>query len=136
MNKIIKNTFESNLHFRIMKYGVEVRESFTFDELSNHLNLTKTEQDYIKVFLICYSGRDYNSYVLALEIATNEMERAPNSPLRDKKMRLTTSAVFEYIDYLEIVAARESATQAKYLSWIAIGISIVLGLAQIFVSVK
>jgi hypothetical protein len=48
---------------------------------------------------------------------------------------LLPNAVFQYNDYLEIKAAREAAKESKRLAWIAIGLSLVVGIIQIIVSV-
>lgn len=130
----MKTLFENNLHFKIIRFGAEEKELFTFDELSKSLNLTSKEERYVASYLIGYSGQDSNSYVLSFEDPTMEAYKGDVNYIRDRTCRLTSASIFEYIDYLEIKAARESSTEARRLSWIAIGISVILGIAQIIIS--
>jgi len=120
----MKPAEEQNLIYKIINYGMG-REDFTLRELFHELNI---EHDggtgiYIQRYLLAPRPDDVGpNHIFA------EVQRYNIPDALDYRLRLLTSAVFQYEDYQELKAARQNAAQARVFSIIAILISI-LGLA-------
>lgn len=111
----MKPTFEKNLIYRIVKYGVEEKEIFTIDELTKKLALKPDERDYMFPFLLGINSvhTDSKIFTTLRSFPQNEKDTDSVERLKDQPCRLLPDAIFQYIDYLEIKAAKESAERQR-----------------------
>jgi len=127
-----KSKKPTTLVLKIIEYCFE-KDTFTLSELNEKLRLTSKELAFLKSTLIQMqmSGVSSPNHIMrydALQAIGNlddDMEA---------NVRLLPTAIFQYIDYLEVVEARKAATEARRLSWIAIGITLIIGIAQLYFS--
>jgi hypothetical protein len=119
---------EENRHlvFRLVQFGID-RKQFTFSEMFEALDLSPDEEQYIKK-VVWDTNRDVESGANKLLIKVPRLGTHEN----DWKYMLLPDAVFQYVDYLEIIEARKAAKSARTLSWIAIIITLVLGVLQTY----
>jgi hypothetical protein len=131
--------FESNLIYKIVKYGV-YKEQFTVKDLSNDLNLSQLEQSFVVNFLLCINSNSASNYIMCTLSNYPENHRYDNfyrDSLITSPCRLLPDYLFKYVDYLEIKEARENsikahrqALKANRNSIIAIVITVLIGLVQ------
>lgn len=124
----MKSGFDNNLAFRVMRFGIE-KETFSLLSLKNEGKFREDEIFTVFSMFLAVNSAMVNDHILVTTVNFNENQK-DLSRLWDMPCRLTTNAIFQYVDYLEIVEARKSAADAKRLSWIAIGIAVVLGIVQ------
>ncbi|MBL7843461.1 MAG: hypothetical protein JNK44_06325 [Cyclobacteriaceae bacterium] len=103
------------------------KDSFTKREMFELLKLETEDRAYIEKYLLCSDHRN----VLPNHIFA-EIDRLNIKDHMDYRFKILPTAIFQYIDYLEIVEARKAATTARTLSWLAIGVSVILTFLQIF----
>ena len=151
---------EKNLILRISEYGLN-HDRFTLTKLYQTLKLSEYEIKYVVNTLISDTSNETSNPNHIL-VTVDEIEYEPESELlkyqnigmgltlkqpkqivsRLPYYSLTPTALFNYIDYLEIVEARKAAQQARTqaetatrLAIASILIGLVLGLGQIFISI-
>lgn len=113
---------QQNLIFRVIQFGLD-KESFTLTEAIDNKVLTTLEASFFYNYYVWNSGSTQNTnHVLLAKGRTNDYNNK-----NDWTYTVLPTAIFQYIDYLEIVEARKAATEARRLSWIAIWISCILG---------
>lgn len=129
----LKKMNDGNLVLRIIDFGKD-HQFLYFKHLKKELLLTPQEENLcINTFIHFPRIKD--------EINTNHIMQCIEMPLLDSStinydeclLTLLPTAIFQYIDYIEIKEARKSAQEAKRLSWYAIWISIFLGAIQIII---
>jgi hypothetical protein len=117
-----------NLALRICEYGYN-NKSFTLPKLKEVLNSDTYESTYIWNSFVQHSANDPDQnriihiYSRGFDADSTEYTISP-------------SAMFSYIDHMEVVEARKAAKEAKRLSWIAIWITLIIGIIQIFAALK
>jgi len=125
------------LVFRIVEYGIE-HEEFTLTSLINDLKLTENDKRHLRNHLL---SRDITvnspNHVIAVVggdgLDGHGKKLILKDDYHDLTYRILPNAVFQYVDYLEIVEARKTSTIARNLSWLAIAISLILGAWQIWI---
>jgi hypothetical protein len=134
----MKEVEESNLIIKLCKYGVE-HNAFKIEEFYSVVkDINNQDKRYIEKILLDWGGApDPNHLITFVTSANNATKAEPQRQeyLSKYNVRLLPSAHFSYIDHLEVVEARKAAKEAKKLSWIAIFISIGIGLVQIIIEV-
>jgi hypothetical protein len=130
--KQIDTLGERSLIFRIIEYGIS-HDTFTVNELQKALALGDTELLFIfRTLWLVSDGRGMAAtpnHVIVNRDGIGNFDF--KGACFDVKCCLLPSALFSYVDYLEIKQARMAAQESKRLSWIAIAISIALGLLQV-----
>lgn len=124
---------EKNLIIRIIEYGLE-KDVFTLNSLKEDLNLDEPTLKFIFNNLFAINDQQSANHLIALvqSIPANLKYQFSKS-LNSLQVRLLPNAIFQYSDYLEIKAARQAAKESKKLAWIAIWISLFIGLASLVV---
>jgi len=121
---------KKNLVFKIIEYGLK-KERFTMNQLMTDLKLDEGELDF--VYRNLYKDIASNSTSSNHIIAGMNLSAIGNT---NPPCALLPTAIFQYVDWLEIKEARKAATKAKYLSWIAIGITLFIGVIQSYLAFK
>lgn len=126
------------LIFRVIEYGMK-HQYFTLLELYRDLNLSENDRDY--VWNVLTGNRTVASqydHILAVAKYNDSKGVFRDVAVEDDTFALIPSTIFNYMDYLELVEARENAKQARETankahrtSIAAIIISIAIGLVQI-----
>lgn len=129
---------EKSLIIRLCKYGV-ANKAFKIDDFySTIAGLTDSDKRFIENILISWGNKADPNHIVSF--ATNPHPINVTSPpqrqgyLKQYHLRLLPTALFSYIDQLEIIQAREAAMEAKRLSWIAIWISSGIGLISLILA--
>jgi hypothetical protein len=134
----MKTREEGNLILKVIEYALR-KEIFTLEELEADLKEYVDFMPYIKNTLIGYKAAETNpNHIIIMAEAIYQdkyIVRGVTPDHNKSKYRLLPSAYFSYIDHIEVVEARINAKEAKRLSWIAIIISIGVGIIQILLEV-
>ena len=126
---------KKNLVFRIIEYGLK-HPKFTVNALQKDLDLNKFEFLFLKNNLFSIGGNQNPNHIIATERDYfKESQKHIANPLdridlNDYDCRLLPTAIFSYVDWLEIKEARKSATTSKFLAILAIAISIAIPMVQ------
>jgi hypothetical protein len=141
---------ENNLYVRICEFGNKFPEGFTYQAIQKGLNITEDdwESKIIKDYMLnaLRSGRlDYSikpgsgshDFVNpSLDSMFFVIARVKNeSDVNEHTFILKYDSFFNYVDYLELKAAFESAEEAKKQANNALVVSSILALASIFISI-
>jgi hypothetical protein len=122
---------KTHLVFRILEYG-QFKEPFTLEELIEDLQLQDYEQRYVTNSLVSRNGQTSDPNHILVKVFGH-------GKIIDNKQyevfALLPSAVMQYVDYLEILEARENSKKAYIISMWALGISLGVGLIQIILQV-
>ncbi len=112
-----------NLIFRVTEYGMN-RQAFTLVEMKNDLDLKLAEYRYIRNRLCSYSGStgDNPNHILGFVHPALD-EDLKGHPEYDSYSLLPT-AIYNYIDYLELQDARKFAIDANKQSMLALRLTI------------
>ena len=130
---------EKQLILRIIKY-VRIHHRVTLQQIIDELKLDPTDQEFLVSTLSRKQGQGDNpNHVVAFVSRPNSNNY--NLP-KENEYQLLPTALFSYIDYLEIVEARKAAGDARKLSLTAIEIAVwslvlstLVGLFSVFVQV-
>jgi hypothetical protein len=129
----MKTKNESNLILKVIEYAIN-KETFTLEEFEADFKEYEEYMFYIKNTLFNYNFRESNpNQIITISYPEYIDPKSPSINRLKSKYRLLPSAYFSYIDHLEVIEARNAAKEAKRLSWIAILISIGIGLIQIII---
>jgi len=109
---------EQNLVLRIIQYSIN-KDSLTMRELIRDLKLDEFNQRYVQLFLLGTHNGMNSNHILG-EVVRDVFQGTAIVNHLDYRYKLLPSAVFQYVDYLEIKEARKNARQAFILSVIAI----------------
>jgi hypothetical protein len=126
--------YDNHLIYRIIRYGL-THHVFTLTNLYNDLQLTEDERRHVNHHFIKSTDTETPNHLIA-SLNPNYFgnhERGIN--FQDLSVMLLLNGIFQYNDYLEIKAASEAAKESKRLAWIAIGLSLIVGVIQIVVSI-
>lgn len=110
---------ERNLIFRIIEYGLR-KDVLSLNSLKEDLKLDESTFQFAFNHLFTTSARQFANHLIASVQSVPIMQHVPQYTYHSLEARLLPSAVFQYIDYLEIKAARKAARESKKLAWIAI----------------
>lgn len=125
-----------NLILRISEYGMD-KDEFTILQLYKDLKIEDSNtQDYIWSSLTSTRpGTDNPNHILVLikERTTQYDGRTVSHPDHGSLFRVTPTALYNYIDYQEIVEARKASKQAFWLAMASIILSLVVGVTQIVI---
>ncbi len=122
---------DKNLILRITEFAVS-NSPFIYNEMAEALKINEYEEGFIyRNILKGEHGSNDNPHHILAVTGRSEPE---NHDWRTHVYELLPAAFYNYVDYLEIVEARKSAQTAKTLSWIAIWITVCLGITQIFLA--
>lgn len=114
--------YENTLILAIIGFGYK-NQRFTLKDLQSGLRLSPEDITFVSSSLITLDATNGNpNHLLIVDGRTKSGE-----PL----YTITPTALFSYIDHLEIVEARKAAKSARVLSWIAIAVSVILTSLQI-----
>jgi hypothetical protein len=127
----MEKNYDNHLIYRIIRYGLN-NESFTLTKLFKDLNLTEQEQEFVRYHFLKDSHNEKPNHIIAYH---EPFSMEGSISLSKKLISVLPNAVFQFNDYLEIKAAREAAKESKRLAWVAIGLSLVVGIIQIAVSI-
>jgi len=136
---------KQNLIYRIIEYGIH-NEIIVKQKLIEALQISDIDEQYIENVLQVIFPEDVNPNHIMVRVSDSA---APTAP-RTWQFRILPNAIFQYNDYLEIKAARESAefarnqaeranaqaTKAQRTAMIAIYISAILGVVQILLQIR
>jgi len=118
-----------HLALRITKYGLE-NQSFSISKLKQDLQLTDSEETFVLSALRSPTSHtdNPNHIICVFEITKPESLKKEEGGIilrmPYEKYTLTPTALYNYIDYLEIVEARKVANEAKKQSSIALQITV------------
>lgn len=125
---------EGNLILKVIEYALS-KDTFTLEEMEKDFKDYVGSWSYIRNTLVADNARQTNpNHIIVISNPKYNGSNMPDPAI--SKYRLLPSAYFSYIDHLEVVEARKAAKSAKVLSWIAIGISLGLGVLQIYLELK
>jgi hypothetical protein len=134
----MKEVEESNLIIKLCKYGVE-HNAFKVEEFYQSVkDIDLQDKRYVENILLDWGGSPDPNHLITFVTRANNIHKTDEQRqlyLPQYHVRLLPSAHFSYIDHLEVIEARKAATSARKLSWIAIIISIGIGLVQIVIEV-
>jgi hypothetical protein len=130
---------EKELVMRIIKY-VKTHHRATLTQIKEALELDQTDYNFMAMVLVKrINQRDNPNHILAF---ANRPDSNNGEDYREDEYQLVPTAVFSYVDYLEIKEARAQAAEAKNLSLLAIQIAVwslilssFIGLFGIFVQI-
>lgn len=120
---------KNNIVLQLCKFGI-TKPYFKIDDLyKTYPNLSKGEKNYIENVLLDSGGTPDPNHIMSFTDGSNHSQYIWNTEhranvLAKNHIRLLPSAIFSYIDHLEIVEARKAAKVAKEQSTMAIKISI------------
>jgi hypothetical protein len=131
---------EDNIFLRVIDYGLEYPDGFTYDQLVRDLKLEGWELETVKEHFYIAS-RNYENVRGLHESANTEtlffVIKRGGSVFTDDNWKYIISfdANFKFIDYHELKFARENAKEAKRLAVIAIAVSVGAALTSIVMPV-
>ncbi len=125
---------ETNLTFRVIEYGF-CKSVFSFNELQSALGLDMHEISFTRSVLWALDSKSMTPNSVFCTVKPRYRQTGPSDPVADfdDPCMLLPSAIFSYIDHLEIVEARRAAKESKKLAWIAIWISVFVGASSLIV---
>lgn len=140
---------ESNLVLDVIQYGMH-KKTFHLEEMYKALNLDEGDKNYIYFNLVCTTVEPHPNHIIKLVSQNyNQLPTGSGQQIVENKLgcRILPTAMFSYIDHLEIIEARRAAAYAKEMSgkahklslrsiWISSiigGISLIVGLVQIII---
>ncbi len=108
---------ERNIILRVSKYGAE-HQIFVYSDMKDALKLDSTDDTFLHNNCMKFPyQQEPNSNHLLVQI------NASNNGFIGSEFRLLPTALYNYVDYIEIKQARRSSTIAFILSLVAILIS-------------
>jgi hypothetical protein len=119
-----------HLVFRAIEHVIDKPE-FDLAEVIRELKLSGEEEQYIRG-LIWDTSKDGEATPNEIFVRVKRM----GANVNDWKYMLLPDAVFQYMDYIEVVEARKAARHARVVSWVAIIISLVIGGLQLYWQIK
>jgi hypothetical protein len=125
---VMKNLKEQPLEYRIIEYGI-THGILVPKKFYAELAISDVDQRYVEGVLM--SSRMDRVEPNQIMILVSESSSADK---KEWQYRVAPTALFHYNDYLELIAAHESAMEAKRLSWIAIWISLGVGALSVVIS--
>lgn len=118
---------ENNLILRVCEFGYK-NQRFTLADVQHSLGLSPEDITFVyNVMTSRDSATNNPNHVLITDGVSGN-----GKPL----FSITPSALFSYVDHLEIIEARKAAREAKRLSIAAIIISSILAIAQIVFAIN
>ena len=127
----------TNIYIKTLEIGQDnMKEGISFNELIIKLCIQKTEGTFYTNFRIWFYDNFYNELTISNRIRKYSPSRAPNYPsaLDDEKCYISAKSTMEYLDYIELKEARESAKFAKKIAIISIGLTLTAIIVQIIIS--
>lgn len=120
---------KNHLLYKILKYGFE-NETFTLDSLREDLQLNSNEVEYVRKLSSNTKGESNDVIIL---FSTDNKESQWESDRNKWQYMLAPTYYSHYIEMIELEEARKTSIDAKRLAWIAIWISLSVGLMQIII---
>jgi hypothetical protein len=123
---------EHSLIFKIIQFALKKeseKKAFLVNDLFEELKINdQLDRRHVNETLIAWTGATNSNHILVPLVKSGTADQ-------NMALRLNPSALFSYIDHLEIVEARKTAFQSKVLSWIAIAITLIIGGLQLIFQV-
>lgn len=129
---------ENNLVLKLCEYGIS-HDEFVLSRFFKENKLNQDEQDFINSVLCHQTGETNPNHVVTISmvhfqgLTEADLELFSKGDFRNRPARLLPNAIFNYIDHLEIIEARKAAKESKRLAWIAIWISVSIGVFSLIV---
>jgi hypothetical protein len=129
---------EKDLVLKIIEYARE-NEVFHLKDLYSDLGLVQEDRNFVYYSLFNMSHNPNPNHILQ-SLMTWEEEKPRGQGEREgvehqRLVRLLPTALFSYIDHLEIIEARKAATDARRLSLRSMWISSILAAVAILLTV-
>lgn len=123
---------QQNLIFRVIEYGLQ-KDVFTLNNLKEDLKLDELTFQFVFNNLFTVNDQQSTNHLIASVYSITPLKNYPPHGYYSLQARLLPNAIFQYIDYLEIKAARQAAIESRKLAWIAIWFSSIIGLGSLIV---
>ena len=129
---------ERNLILLLIEHGL-INEIITIQSAQKFL-----QEKYDKNFKLLRAYKDMFFTISIGQVTPNTLfyrveDRPPAAEKLDItihwKYRVLPQALFQYLDYQELIEVRKTAKQARNLAWIAIAFALVVGMGQILISI-
>lgn len=117
---------DKDICIRVLKYGDDHREGFTFEEMRRRLRLSDSQAEYVR------NSIKYGEVFIIHKYTITENSRAVSK----EKLLMTFEDKFRLMQYLELKAAMKSSRMALRVAIVSIIISILVGIFQIIVGLK
>jgi hypothetical protein len=118
---------EHDLVIRIIKHCLG-KPSLPKSQIFLELDIDQNSQQYVERYLLNNEPNNVlPNHILGRMVQANDHLQ--------HQYKLLPTAIFQYVDYLEIKEARKNSKQAFWLSILAIILSVVVGGIQIFISI-
>ncbi len=116
---------DKDLCIRVLKYGDDHREGFTFNEMKQCLWLDDNQAEYLRGLIKI--GEVFKSV---------EYTKTENGKdVLKEKLLMTFKDKFRLMQYLEIKEAMKSSRRAMWIAILSIMIAVLLGSYQIFIGI-
>jgi hypothetical protein len=116
---------DRTLILRITKYAANQHREFYYTDMKDALQLDDDDDGYILTNLTAFNSSTENpNHILQIyEVITGKSGTAMSNRLAST-YTLLPQALYNYVDYLEIVEARKAANEAKVLSLLSLRVAV------------
>lgn len=130
-----KEKIKDSIHLRSVKFGYESPNGFSYAKIEKHYSKRVEEWEVVKESL---QEAVNNKLQAGINRVTPFvlLQRPAGSDIRGYVFTLSYEAYFNYLEYLELVEARQNSRQSFWLSFVAIVLSLITLSASIYYSNK
>jgi hypothetical protein len=123
------HSVDKNITLKVIEYSLKTEKVF-LNTMLKDMKLNTEEAAFVSNHMIALNNATGPNHILT--------KAHPNVGFNPdvSQLHLLPSALFSYVDHLEIIEARKAAKEARILSWIAIGITLFLGVLQIYFQIN
>lgn len=115
----MEKPIERNLILKVSKYGAE-HSIFVYTDMKDALQLTSSDDEFLRKTCIKFNGEVTSGpNHLLVEVVVLH-----SNSFMSSSFRLLPTALYNYVDYMEIKEARRQAREAKFQSSLALMIAV------------
>jgi hypothetical protein len=123
-----------SIHLRAVKYGYERPNGFSYEKIEKHYSNRVDEWEVVKESLQEAINNKLQAGIT--RVTPFVLLQRPAGDIKGYIFTLSYEAYFNYLEYLELVEARQNSRQSFWLSFIAIVLSLITLSASIYYSNK
>ncbi|MCK4921619.1 MAG: hypothetical protein KAS71_11275 [Bacteroidales bacterium] len=128
----MKKSTKDNLVYRIIEYAYN-NEVFDFNDLKKDLNLSPQEELTVRDRFVVTGEISTPNHLLVRDHNFNKLGKLTKR-YEERALRALPSAIFHYIEFVELQEARKTAKQSFWIAWIAIFFSLIFGSLQVVIA--